>query len=152
MSPSSLRSPLRRASRRSGAALVEFAIVIPIFFLLLFGIVEFGRAMMVSNMVVNASREAARMAILTGSTNSEVEQSAKSFLSQSLNVAASDVTATISVTPAAGNPNPGNSLSSATSRDLVTVVVQVPFRKVSLLPPTFLKTATLKGTSAMRHE
>jgi Flp pilus assembly protein TadG len=40
-------------SRRKGAALVEAAIVLPVFFM---GIVEFGRGMLVTN----GSREAAR--------------------------------------------------------------------------------------------
>ena len=30
--------------------------------------------------------------------------------------------------------------------------VTIPFSKVSYLPPTFLKTTTLRGSSSMRHE
>lgn len=55
----------RRRSRRSGPrshgqALVEFALVFPIFMLVLFGIIDVGRYVYVSNSLNEASREGAR--------------------------------------------------------------------------------------------
>ena len=47
-----------RAER--GAVAVEFAIVVPIFLLLVFGIVDFGHAWYMKQIVSNASREGAR--------------------------------------------------------------------------------------------
>ena len=41
---------------RRGVATVEFAIVAPLFFLLVLGCIEFGRALMVQQMLTNASR------------------------------------------------------------------------------------------------
>ncbi len=52
----------RRGSR--GQSAVEFALVAPLLFLLIFGIVDFGRAMFYQNEVTNATREGARIAIL----------------------------------------------------------------------------------------
>jgi Flp pilus assembly protein TadG len=52
----------RKASR--GQTLVEFALIIPLFVLLLFGIVDFGRAVLASNSISNAAREGARTAIV----------------------------------------------------------------------------------------
>jgi Flp pilus assembly protein TadG len=52
----------RKPSR--GQALVEFALIIPLFVLLLFGIVDFGRAVLASNSIANAAREGARTAIV----------------------------------------------------------------------------------------
>ena len=46
---------LIRKSDRRGAAVVEMAMVLPIFMMVVFGIVEFGRAMMVGQMVTRAS-------------------------------------------------------------------------------------------------
>jgi Flp pilus assembly protein TadG len=60
------------AKTRSGVAAVEFALVVPIFLLLVFGIIEFGRALMVQQVLVNASREGARQAVLDGATSAEV--------------------------------------------------------------------------------
>ena len=51
----------RRKSRRSrGQALVEFALVFPVFMLVLFGIIDVGRYVYVSNALNEASREGAR--------------------------------------------------------------------------------------------
>jgi Flp pilus assembly protein TadG len=52
----------RRARGDDGAALVEFAIVVPIFFLLVFGIMEFGWAFYQSLDVRHGAREGARLA------------------------------------------------------------------------------------------
>lgn len=55
----------RRASqRRKGQALVEFALVIPLFLLLLVGLFDLGRAVFAYNTLTNAAREGARIAIV----------------------------------------------------------------------------------------
>ena len=60
----------RSASRRSrGQALVEFAFVAPIFFLLLFGIIDFGRYVYYVQILNNAAREGTRYAIVHGSNS-----------------------------------------------------------------------------------
>jgi Flp pilus assembly protein TadG len=57
----------RRRSRRGRAqALVEFALVAPLFFLLLFGIIEAGRFIFYYEILNNATREGARYAIVNG--------------------------------------------------------------------------------------
>jgi hypothetical protein len=57
-----------RRSRR-GQALAEFALVAPIFFLLLFGIIEAGRFMFYYEVLNHATREGARYAIVNGSNS-----------------------------------------------------------------------------------
>jgi Flp pilus assembly protein TadG len=59
---------MRRARR--GQATVEFALVAPIFFLLLFGIIEGGRFILYYETLNNATREGARYAIVHGSRSS----------------------------------------------------------------------------------
>lgn len=61
-----MRQPLR--GRERGQALVEFALVLPLFMLLLLAVFDFGRVVWVNNMVQNAAREAARYAIVHGGT------------------------------------------------------------------------------------
>jgi Flp pilus assembly pilin Flp len=46
----------------AGAAVVEFALVLPILMLIVFGIIDFGRAFYTSNNLVSAVREGARFA------------------------------------------------------------------------------------------
>jgi Flp pilus assembly protein TadG len=47
-----------------GAAAVEFALISPLLFLLLFGIIEFGRAWNVRQTLTDAAREGARVAVV----------------------------------------------------------------------------------------
>lgn len=53
----------KRPSRR-GQSLVEFALILPIFLLVLFGIVDLGRGVYAYNTIQNAAREAVRLAIV----------------------------------------------------------------------------------------
>jgi Flp pilus assembly protein TadG len=54
----------RRSNRRRGQAMVEFALVIPIFMLVLSGILDFGFALFSRMTVINAARDGARAAIM----------------------------------------------------------------------------------------
>lgn len=148
------RRALRTTGRwsRRGAALVETALVLPIFLMLIFGIIEFGRALMVSNMVTNAAREGARIAILDGSSNTEVTAAVREFLTSSLGVDTNSVDVDIEIVAAEGNPNPGTEVGNCESRDLITVSVTIPFSEVSLLPGDFIQATNLVGRAAMRHE
>jgi Flp pilus assembly protein TadG len=56
--------------RSRGQALTEFALIAPIFFLTLFAIIEFGRAVYTIQMLNNAAREGARYAIVHGASSS----------------------------------------------------------------------------------
>jgi Flp pilus assembly protein TadG len=48
--------------RDDGAAMVEMAIVLPLFLLLVFGVIDFGRLLFTSNSMASAVREGARQA------------------------------------------------------------------------------------------
>jgi Flp pilus assembly protein TadG len=54
----------KMGSRERGAEAVEFALVVPIFILLVFGVVDFGWMINNDTMVNNASREGARVGAL----------------------------------------------------------------------------------------
>lgn len=130
----SLRKP------RRGAAVVEFAIVAPVFILLVFGMIEFGRMVMVQQMLTNASREGARMAVVEGAVASNVITSVRSYLTT-----ARINNATITVSP--------SNLDSAATGDPITVTTSVSFQNVSWLPvPMYIGNRTLTATSVMRRE
>jgi TadE-like protein len=57
---------IRRRRRPLGQALVEFSLVAPMFFLLLFGIIEGGRFIYYYETLSHATREGARYAIVNG--------------------------------------------------------------------------------------
>jgi Flp pilus assembly protein TadG len=71
----------------SAAALVEFAIVLPILLLIVFGIVDFGRALYTVNNLTSAVREGARLASTqispdptTGGSKTAVQTAVSSYV------------------------------------------------------------------------
>ncbi|WP_437206677.1 TadE/TadG family type IV pilus assembly protein [Planctomicrobium sp. SH664] len=145
---------LDRPSRRSGAVVVEMALILPFFLTVLWAIVEFGRAMMVGQLMTTAARQGTRAAILEGSSNGAVTTEVRSFLVASIGgrLQASDITVVIEVTPAAGNPDPGNQLAAAGMRDVCKVTCTVPYSRVGYMTGRYLKNSKLRGTCSMRHE
>lgn len=61
----SQRTGLKARNRRQGQSLVEFAVVLPIFLLILAGIVDFGMGLYSQMTVINAAREGARIGVVT---------------------------------------------------------------------------------------
>jgi Flp pilus assembly protein TadG len=59
---------MRNSGKRRGAVLVEAALVLPICFALLLALVEFGRLTMVRQLLDNAAREGARLAVVSTNT------------------------------------------------------------------------------------
>ncbi len=50
----------RLRDRRGGTTVLEVAVVLPVFFTFVFGLIEYGRVQMVANVVKNACRQGAR--------------------------------------------------------------------------------------------
>jgi Flp pilus assembly protein TadG len=131
-----------RASRprnRRGVAAVEFAVVSPFLILLVFGIIECGRAIMVQQVLTNASREGTRRAVLEEVTTSEVTTVVSDYLA---NGSITGATVTVSPTP----------LTSAGFGDPVTVTVSVPYDQVSWIPPWFMGGRTLSASTQMHAD
>jgi Flp pilus assembly protein TadG len=125
---------------RSGAAVVEFAIVAPVMILLTMGMMEVGRLVMVKQLLVNASREGARLAALPGATAGQVLAQVQTELTGSTISKAS-----VTVTP--------SELASATAGTPVTVNISVQAKDVSWIPnPVFSLTQTLTASTTMRRE
>ena len=61
-----------RLRNERGAALLETAITVPIILLISVGIFEFGRAYQVQQVLTNAAREGARVAVIEGTADSDV--------------------------------------------------------------------------------
>jgi Flp pilus assembly protein TadG len=150
-------------SRRAGAAVIEFAAVVPILLLFILGIVEYGRMLMIAQVTTGASREGARYAVQADATPSTVEQYVRTYLAQS-SVPPDAVTAVAieyQVPPgdsAYTTQNQGwvaaSSLSTLPSGTAVRVRVAVNFSAVSWLPAgVFLPSGTqLTGITVMRKE
>lgn len=134
--------------------MVEVAVCFPIFMVILLGIVEFGRALMVSQLLTNAAREACRSAVIEGATNAEVEIEIDDLVTNTVDVSAGQITTTITVTD---QQNGAVDLSStaiqnADPRDLIEIEIEVTADAVSYTPGRFLDGSTLRGQCAMRKE
>jgi Flp pilus assembly protein TadG len=92
-----------RCQGQRGAAVIEFALILPLLVVLVFGIVEFSIAYNRKQGLHAAAREGARVASLPQTTNSDVISRVQSSLSGVLS--ASDIqAATITVSPSGSQP------------------------------------------------
>jgi Flp pilus assembly protein TadG len=113
--------------------------VAPLFFLLVIGIVEIGRAMMVQQVLINASRVGARRAVMLSSNEQAVSDAVNEYMS-GMGVSGVDIEM---------SPNP----ATAAAGQAITVDVEIDFQEVSWLPaPWFMGGKQLAATSVMRKE
>jgi len=86
-----------RSQGSPGAAAVELALVLPLFLVLLFGVVEFGLIMYAKGIITQASREGARWGVvysLTPKTKADIEAHVQKYL-QDAKFSGATVTATL---------------------------------------------------------
>lgn len=124
-------------SRRRGVTTVEFALVLPVFLALLFGLIEFVRLSNLRHAADNAAYEAARHVIVPGAKASEAVAQANDLLARG-----GVRGATIRVTPSV--------ISEATTS--VTVDVSVPLAGNSWLPSKLTRHRTLARQATLRTE
>jgi Flp pilus assembly protein TadG len=112
--------------RERGAALLETALTLPLILLVAVGIFEFGRAYQHWQVLTNAAREAARVAVLPGATTTTASARATQYMTagQLGNVG----TATVSVTPA--TIDLGGGVTAGASQ----VTISYPFKFAVLQP------------------
>ena len=127
---------------KKGQTLVELAFVLPILFMLIFGIIEFGRVFNAYVIVSNAAREGARQAAV-GTADSEVRTKVKEVAS-SLGLADGD----IGINPASGSRTYGGQVTVDVSYELPIVA---PFVDV-ILDPDKDGNYQLQASTSMRVE
>ena len=121
---------------QSGSAIVEFTLIALMFFMLVFGLVEFGRAIFDYSLVSSLAREGVRWASVRGSGSGHTATATDVSTYVQGKAAGLPVTVTTTWTP---NKNPGSTVS---------VQVQYTFRSVA---PVLLSLGTipLHSTSSM---
>ncbi|HET7699173.1 MAG TPA: TadE family protein [Vicinamibacterales bacterium] len=142
---------MKRIRSEKGAALIEAAITVPIILLISVGIFEFGRAYQTQQVLVNAAREGARLAVIEGSTDAQVRARVNDYLSLAgLKTLGDDKIPINRTTAVTGTGTTGSS-----------VEVLYPFEfmvlnpVVKLIAPTDTKTGapiTMKAATVMRNE
>ena len=131
---------------RRGAALVEFAIIAPVFIVLLLGTIESGNALEASNIMASAIREGGRLGCMdwdgvvaaNESTNDKVIQDIRNFLSAAgMNADAIEITITTAEGDGAGQ---NFELSDPKNRlQLFRITATTPFEEVSTYPLHFME-------------
>ena len=71
---------MNRFQSERGTALLETALTLPLILLVSVGIFEFGRANQMQQVLTNAAREGARVAVLPGSTAADVKSRVDAYL------------------------------------------------------------------------
>ncbi|OFW17380.1 MAG: hypothetical protein A3F69_06130 [Acidobacteria bacterium RIFCSPLOWO2_12_FULL_66_10] len=136
-----------------GTALLETALTLPLLLLVSVGLFEFGRAYQTWQVLTNAAREGARLAVLPNPVAGAVDARVRSYLtSGQLSNAAG---ATIDVNPAATVSIGGGATASAS-----VVTVNYPFQFIVLQPVARLLVSgstlgapiTLTASAEMRNE
>ncbi len=121
---------------QSGNAVIEFALVLPMLLLVVFGITEFGRAIMTVNVLTAAAREGARVASVAGADSAAVTTRVMEVLDAAR------------ITPAAG----GITITGPDANKAITVTVETDFEILSakVLPAQGI--IRLRGSAVMRFE
>ena len=122
---------------RRGVAAVEFALTVPILFLLLFGGYELSRANMLMHTCEAAAYEVARVGIVPGATAQEVQDATEQILG------------TVGITNATINITPGN---LTTASETIAVTVQFTFQDNSALAATFMGSEPYVRTCELLRE
>lgn len=152
----------RRAPKRRGTTIVETAFVLPVFLILLWGIIEVCHAQMIQNVLRSSCREAARLGSTTGNDTATVEQHVRELLGNAIEVGAVNVF----VKDASGFDNgqpvpedqseleslPDIELTDAEPGDLFMVRARVEYNAVALMRLHFMDGVTIQGQAFMRHE
>lgn len=136
---------LRTLQSRRGATVVELAFVAPIFFLLVFAVVEFGRAVMVKQSLAEAARAGARTAALATTIDTgTAETAARDYLRQTMTNSFNLSRCRINISPGGlGDLEPGTT---------ITANVELDFDDVTWISPSFMKKVVLSGEASMTKE
>ena len=144
-----------RSKDRKGQSMVEFALILPVFILLMVGVFDFGRAIYAYNTINNAARQGARLAIVDQTIPHVQERAASEAVS--LGIEPDDVTVDFRdmTTPGVANSCtaevPGDSNNSGGIVFCIAVVtVEFDYDPVTPVIGNILGSLTLVGESQFK--
>ena len=143
----------RRLTGERGTALLETALTLPLLLLVSVGIFEFGRAYQTWQVLTNAAREGARLAVLPNPAAGAVAARVRSYLSSGQIANAAGATIVV-------NPNASVSIGGGAMASASLVTVSYPFQFIVLQPVARLLVSgstlgapiTLTASAEMRNE
>ncbi len=128
-----------------GATTVEMAIVAPLLFLLIFGLVEFTRMSMVKQALTDAARLGCRKAVLANTIiPADPEATVRNHLQSTMSNSQDVSTCRVTISP--------SNLNGMASGTEITTTVEVNYSDVSWIIPSFLGSTVLQGQTTMKRE
>lgn len=128
--------------RQRGSAVVEFALVAIIFFMLLIGIFEFGRLMFTWNSAVEATRRGARLAVVCNIDAAQIKTQMRSILPV---IAVTDID--IAYVPGGCNANTCESVTVRILPTAAAIQYYIPLLNSVWRIPEFSTTLTRESLS-----
>lgn len=132
----------RRARAQRGSSVVEFALVLPIFALLLVGTLDMGRGYFITHVLLDSAQAGARVGSLPSTSTSDVSVAVHKVLDVGDSHYAQSATIVTS-----------NIGTNGTQGSVTSVAVTVPFTALAgTLIPGWSGTLNLTQTAKVRHE
>jgi Flp pilus assembly protein TadG len=141
---------------------VEAAFILPLFFLFVFALIEFGHARMVGHLLNSACRNGARYGATEGATTANVRNQVRQILASAIDpdqvvllvkdASDYDNSGNLPETSAEFEALPDVEISGATPRQLFLVRATVQYNDISLLSLPFMNGVEITGQSFTRHE
>ena len=148
ISGTSERTMLKRLRNQCGAALIETAITIPLVLLVSVSIFEFGRAYQTWQVLTNAAREGARIAVLEAYTDTQVTSTVRNYLTSGRLTNAS----TASITIVRNVPFGSTTASRVTVNYPFQFIVLNPVARLVRSGSTVGTPLTMQSSALMRNE
>ncbi len=145
------RSFPRRRNGEAGAELIEFALVFPLLLMMILGIVDFSLMFQRYEVVTNAVREGARVAVLPGYTETDVQARVASYIAEGgLPTTGGNPTVTVTATtiPDGGGTWPATTVAIAYVHDYSFVGALAGWFSGSLGPSTLQVESTMRDETA----
>ena len=152
----------KRKQSRRGTTAVEVAVILPVFFVFLWGVFEIAHAIMIGNLIRGACRDAARYGTVQEVTTSQVEQALRDYLDGAINTShvtisvkdasVFDTGGSVPETGSEWDALPNIELADAETRQLFSVRATIPFNSIAFLPLDFTDSIFFDAHAVMRHE
>src|SRR5262249_27734009 len=141
--PSGTPAPSSSTRGRRAATTVEFAVIAPIYFMLILAIIEFGRTIMIIHLLNNAARVGCRTGIIEVTDTATIVNATNNYL-ESINIRSGTTTVRVNGDSA--------DASTAQAKDEITVNVSIPVSEITWVPGTRFTTGyTLSGQFTLRR-
>lgn len=132
----------RKTQGRSAVAAVECAVILIVLGILVVGVLEMGRALMVKEELSDAARRGCRAGILPLGSNAAIAAQVNKVLDDS-KIKPSDATITVQVNDVVADA------STAKQNDKISVAISVPIAKVCWIAPHFFANSSIESETTV---